>query len=154
MHELVETWTINNKINLYLLEAISEELLNDISFSKGRTVREQFAHMHNVRLMWLKVSNPELLENLHKLEKENKSEHSIIITELTKSGEAISKLLLIGLETGKIKGFKPHPNAFLGYLIAHEAHHRGQILLSLKQCGHPVSQKIQYGIWEWGKFVS
>jgi len=55
-----------------------------------------------------------------------------------------------GFTEGKIKGFKPHPAAFLGYLISHESHHRGQIMLSLKQSGHKVDQKVGYGIWEWG----
>jgi uncharacterized damage-inducible protein DinB len=51
---------------------------------------------------------------------------------------------------GKIKGFKPHAAAFLGYLISHESHHRGQIALSLKQAGKPLDKKIAYGLWEWG----
>jgi hypothetical protein len=51
MKELIETWEINNRINLYLLNAIDEKYLTDISVSKGRTVGEQFAHIHNVRLM-------------------------------------------------------------------------------------------------------
>ena len=33
--------------------------------------------------------------------------------------------------------------------IAHESHHRGSILLTLKQSGHKVSQEVAYGIWEW-----
>jgi hypothetical protein len=36
----------------------------------------------------------------------------------------------------------------LGYLIAHEGHHRGSILLTLKQTGHKVSTEIQFGIWD------
>ena len=56
MKELIETWNINNRINIYLLNAINEEYLKDISASKGRTVGEQFAHMHNVRLMWFKAA--------------------------------------------------------------------------------------------------
>ena len=72
MKELIETWKINNRINLYLLEAIDENHLEDVSASKGRNVREQFAHMHNVRLMWLKVSSPELFNEQIKIEKGNK----------------------------------------------------------------------------------
>ena len=69
---------------------------------------------------------------------------------LDNSGKAISDLLTRGMETGRIKGFKPHPEAFLGYMVAHEAHHRGQIMLILKVNNRFVDKKIQYGIWEWG----
>jgi hypothetical protein len=51
---------------------------------------------------------------------------------------------------GRVKGFKPHATAFVGYLISHEAHHRSQIILALKQEGQPLDKKILYGIWEWG----
>jgi uncharacterized damage-inducible protein DinB len=148
MSALSETFRINNNINLYLLNAIPEAHLKDQSASKGRTVGEQFAHMHNVRLMWLKAAEPLLLEGLEKLEKEN----GITKSQLKKSLEDSDKAIEVLLEhsSGKIKGFKPHATAFLGYVIAHEAHHRGQILLSLKQSGHMVDKKVQFGIWEWG----
>ena len=53
--QILDTWNINNRINLYMLAAVPKEALNDLSASKGRTVAEQFAHLHNVRLMWLKA---------------------------------------------------------------------------------------------------
>ena len=52
----------------------------------------------------------------------------------------MGKLLLAGFETGKIKDFKPHAAAFLDNLIAHESHHFGQIVLTLKQAGHLVKK--------------
>lgn len=149
MNQATDTWQISNRINLYLINAIPEEHFGDQSSSKGRTVGEQLAHIHNVRLMWLQASMPELTKDLSKIEKGTITRKQLV-SELTKSAEAISKLLEKGLVDGKIKGFKPHAQAFLGYLIAHEAHHRGQIVLSLKQSGHHLDKKILFGLWEWG----
>lgn len=147
MNPLTETWQIHNRINLYLLNSIDEANLKDVSASKGRNVCEQFAHMHNVRLMWLKVADPALMEGLHKIEKENITKE-LLVTELSASGKAIAQL--VEKSDGKIKGFKPNATAFLGYLISHESHHRGQVMLCLKQSGHMVDKKTQFGIWEWG----
>ncbi len=35
----------------------------------------------------------------------------------------------------------------LSYFLAHDAHHRGNILLTLKLSGHKVDTDTQYGIW-------
>ena len=148
MSALTETWQIHNRINIYLLDAIEEVHLADTLASKGRNAGAQFAHINNVRLMWLKAANASLLEGLPKIEKGNITKESLTDA-LNRSGLAVEQLFDQSAD-GKIKGFKPHATAFLGYLISHESHHRGQIMLALKQSGHPVNQKIQYGIWEWG----
>lgn len=148
---LVETWEIHDRINLYLLDAVDPQSLGSHSASKGRSVGEQFAHVHNVRLMWLKSAAPELLKGLNKIEAEQANDKKLLAKSLTESGKAIGTLLAQSLEAGgKVKGFKPHAAAFLGYLISHESHHRGQIALSLKQSGKPLDKKISYGLWEWG----
>ena len=46
--QFLDAWEIHNRINLYLLDGIEAEHLSDHSASKGRSVGEQFAHLHNV----------------------------------------------------------------------------------------------------------
>jgi uncharacterized damage-inducible protein DinB len=148
--DLLETWEIHQRINLYLLDSILDQHLGDSAASKGRNVGEQFAHIHNVRLMWLTAAKPELLPGLDKIDKEKGIKKNQLRKALIASGTAISTLLESAFREGKIKGFKPHPAAFLGYLISHESHHRGQIMLCLKQAGHPADKKVSFGMWEWG----
>ncbi|MBV9987503.1 MAG: DinB family protein [Chitinophagaceae bacterium] len=151
MHPIVHTWEISHKMNELLINNIPEEHYGDQLNGKGRTAAEQFAHLHNVRLMWLQAAKPELMDGLTKLEKGTGLKKKLLLQHLKQSQAAISKLLEAGLAAGKIKGFKPHPEAFLGYLIAHEAHHRGQILNTLKFNGHLPDKKTLFGLWEWGR---
>jgi uncharacterized damage-inducible protein DinB len=148
--QLIETWNIHDRINRYLLKAVSDDALGTALGPKHRTIYQLFAHMHNVRLMWLKSAAPELLGGLAKLEGET-GDKGALAAALESSGQAIAALLRKSLAAGgKVKGFKPHAIAFLGYLIAHESHHRGQIGWTLKNTGHPLDQKTSYGLWEWG----
>lgn len=149
--QFLEAWEIHNRINLFLLEEVPTEHLRDAAASRGRTVGEQFAHLHNVRLMWLKQAAPELMGSLQKIEKEDAIDKALLARALLESGEAMGLLLAKGNAMGgKIKGFKPHAAAFLCYLVSHESHHRGQIALSLKQSNHPLSKKAAFALWEWG----
>jgi uncharacterized damage-inducible protein DinB len=148
--QLVETWNIHDRINCYLLNAIPADALPATIGPKHRTVFQLFAHIHNVRLMWLKPAGPELMKGLSKLEGDQ-PDKAALEKALTASGAAIAELIRKALAAGgKVKGFKPHVTAFVGYLISHESHHRGQIGWTLKNTGHPLDQKAAYGLWEWG----
>ena len=64
---------------------------------------------------------------------------------------ALREVLHAALESdGRIKGFRPDVAGFVGYLIAHDAHHRGQIAMLARQTGHALPQKAMFGMWEWG----
>src|SRR5207249_2088428 len=148
--QLIETWNIHNRINLYVLAAIPADALGVVSSLKGRSAFQMFAHIHNVRLMWLQPSAPELMEGLRKIEGTNGA-HDTLTQALEASGKAVEALLRRAFaEGGRVKGFKPHAVGFLGYLISHESHHRGQLTINLKALGVPLDNKTDYGMWEWG----
>jgi uncharacterized damage-inducible protein DinB len=149
--QLVETWRIHSRINLYLLAAIAPAAFAALAPAKGRNFVQMFAHIHNVRLMWLQSAAPELMVDLQKIEKETPVSQTSLAEALRSSGLAIEQLLQRAIGAGgKIKGFKPHAPAFLGYLIAHEAYHHGEIGVALTQAGYPLDRKVAFGIWEWG----
>jgi uncharacterized damage-inducible protein DinB len=148
---LAEAWAIAARIDLYLLDAIDEAALDLQAPTKGRTVRGAFMHLHNVRLMWLEVAAKDLMAGLAKFDMEATPKKAAIAKALAASAKAIEELVRRAAASGgKVKNFKPHVAAFVGYLIAHEAHHRGQIALTLKAAGRPLDKKTGYGMWEWG----
>jgi hypothetical protein len=71
------------------MDAIAESWLGFVLSSKGRTCAEQFGHIHNVQLMWLKPADPSLLAGLNKVEKEGITK-AHLSEALTASGVAIA----------------------------------------------------------------
>ena len=149
MTSFIESWHVSNRVNLMLLEGIDADGLEISSRPRARSVGDQFAHLHNARLLWLATAAPDLAEGLKKIDKGEHGGVEKLRESLTESSERIALLLERGFENGKMKGYKGSPALFLAYLIAHEGHHRGQILLTLKLGGYKVPQELAYGIWDW-----
>jgi len=146
---LLNAFNTNNRINHYLIDNLPHEAWKaKPPDGKGRTISAIVAHMHNVRVMWLKAAKADEIpvqldratvtpsQALHALES---SRHALsVIIDRALTGD------------GRIKGFRPDVAGFLAYLIAHDAHHRGQITMLARQLGHPLPQKAMFGMWEWG----
>ena len=148
---LLETFAINQKANELLLANVSDAAWQmPTPTGKGRTIAAIASHMHNVGLMWLSVAD-KAAKLPAKLDGE-KSSREAVSHALRNSAAAISKLIEKGLAdpSGKVPNFKPDVVAFVGYLIAHDAHHRGQIAMLARQLGHPIPAKTGFGMWEWG----
>jgi uncharacterized damage-inducible protein DinB len=77
---------------------------------------------------------------------------------LERSGAGILKLLRFGCEHG---GTIPPAKAYvwrnlpldvghvLSYFVAHEGHHRGQIVMLARQLGQRLPVAITGGLWDW-----
>ena len=146
----LNAFNTNNRINQYLIDQLPKAAWHTKPpGGKGRTIGAIVAHMHNVRVMWLKAAAtgsaiPEQLDR-------NKVTPSQAMRALEQSREALSVVISRALDSdGRIKGFRPDVAGFLAYLIAHDAHHRGQITMLARQVGHPLPQKAMFGMWEWG----
>jgi uncharacterized damage-inducible protein DinB len=146
---LLSAFDTNNRINQYLVENLPAEAWNaKPPDGKGRTVAAIIAHMHNVRVMWLKAAKADQLPE--QLERASVTPTQAV-RGLEESRQALNTLIRRALAgDGRIKNFRPDVAGFLGYLIAHDAHHRGQIAMLARQLGHPLSQKAMFGMWEWG----
>jgi len=104
--------------------------------------------MHNVRVMWLKAAKAEEIPD--QLDRTTVTPAQAV-KGLGSSHAALKGVLRRALESdGRIRSFKPDVAAFVGYLIAHDAHHRGQITMLARQLGHALPQKAMFGMWEWG----
>lgn len=146
---LLNTFNTNNRINQYLIDNLPPEAWKaKPPDGKGRTIAAIVAHMHNVRVMWLKAAKAE--EIPAQLDRATVTPGQAM-RGLESSRHALSLVISRALEgDGCIKGFRPDVAGFLGYLIAHDAHHRGQITMRARQMGHPLPQKAMFGMWEWG----
>ena len=149
--ELVEAWRTNDRINLFLIDRISDEgMLCTLSTRGGRDVARQFAHMHNNRVWQLEKRAKDLSAGLTIFEGKSSPQKQQLTDAFSASSEAIETFLTDVL-AGKPKrrGFKRGIFTTLAYLVAHESHHRGSILLTLKQSGHALEKDAAYGIWGW-----
>ena len=151
---LLEAYAVNEKMNQMLLAGLDERAWrSEPPGGKGRPIAAIFAHIHNVRHMWLVVSAKDLKIKVPAKLDRDKCTRKQAADALAKSAQAISLLLEAGLqrEDLRVKDFRPDVAGAFGYMISHEAHHRGQICMLARQCGFPLDQKIHYGMWEWGK---
>jgi uncharacterized damage-inducible protein DinB len=147
---LLTSFDTNDRINQYMIENLAAEAWHaEPTGGKGRNIAAIVAHLHNVRVMWLKAAAkgskiPEQLDRTSVMPAQ-------AAKALEQSREALSAVLKSALESdGRVKGFRPDVAGFFGYLIAHDAHHRGQICMLARQVGHPLPQKAMFGMWEWG----
>ncbi len=136
--ELLENWNINQEMNMRLLE-IAKNHMDERPRPKAKTIEGHFQHIQNNRISWLEHITP-----VQPIDKD-----STIKSSLIESSQAVANLIEFSKNGGEITGTKAGLHKFIFYLVSHESHHRGQIMLILRNAGVQVSHHDQYSLWDW-----
>jgi uncharacterized damage-inducible protein DinB len=150
---VLATWHTSSRVTVFLIENIPDEVWRAaIPGAPRRTVQMVAGHLHNARCMWVHmVGKKHGLVVPRRVDRHRVSRRQLLAA-LAQSARAIGRLLQVGLENGgHLTGFSP-PDVthFLAYHVAHEGHHRGQIVMIARQLGHRLPAEVTNGLWQWG----
>jgi uncharacterized damage-inducible protein DinB len=158
---LLDAWRTNNRVTVFLVENLPRELWGaTVPGAPRRTVRMIAGHMHNARCMWIKTLGKEHGIVVPRAVNRHKVGPKELIPALGRSSRGMISLLTLGCERG---GTIPASSSYtwrnlpldvghvLTYFVAHEGHHRGQIVMLARQLGHRLPADITGGLWQWSK---
>ena len=157
----VKIFAANERMNQMLIEHLAPEAWRANTPGNIRTIAAIFTHVHNVRTKWIRLTAPHLkvprqLNRTHCTQQE-------VSAALAESAARCEEMLAEALREsgGSIESFlrdgwaRPMPagHEMLCYMIAHEAHHRGQVCMLAHQLGFKLPGKVTSELWNWEKLL-
>ena len=155
----VRVFGANDRMNQMLIEHLAPSVWRAKPLGKVRTIAAIFTHMHNVRCKWIRLTAPHLkvppqLNRAHCTPQQAR-------TGLAESAARCTEMLAeaLGDRGGRIETFRrdgwasawPVGPEMPCYMLAHEAHHRGQVCMLAHQLGLALPKQVVNGIWNWEK---
>jgi uncharacterized damage-inducible protein DinB len=124
-----------------------------------RSIAAIFTHMHNMRCKWVRLTAPHLKvpAQLNRARCTPRQARVGLAESAARCTEMLAEAL--GGDDGRVKRFlrdgwaRPWPVGpeMLCYMLAHEAHHRGQVCMLAHQLGFKLPVQVMSGIWNWEK---
>jgi uncharacterized damage-inducible protein DinB len=156
----VESFAANERMNQMLIEHLDPAVWRAKPPGRVRTIAAIFTHVHNVRTKWVRLTAPHLKvpQQLDRANCTPEQARAGLAESAARCEEMLAEALGGGesrIETFRRDGWaRPWPVGveMLCYMIAHEAHHRGQVCMLAHQLGFPLSQEVTSGMWNWEKF--
>ncbi len=125
----------------------------------GRSIVAIFTHVHNVRCKWVRLTAPHLKvpRQLDRARCTMRQASAGLAESAAGCAEMLAEAL--GDDSRRITKFVRDGWArpwlvgpeMLCYMIAHEAHHRGQVCMLARQMGYKLPDAVNYGVWNWEK---
>ena len=158
---ILDAWKTNNRVTVFLVEHLPAELWEaKLPGAPRRTIRMLAGHIHNARCMWIKTLGQEHGSAVPRSVDRYKVKPKDLVAALERSGAGILGLLKFGIDRG---GRIPASSSYvwrnlpldvghvLTYFVAHEGHHRGQIVMLGRQLGYRLPADVTNGLWLWSK---
>ena len=159
---LLETYASNDAMNQLILSNLDPRAWRAQppgEKGQGRTIAAIFAHLHNVRVKWLRLSAPHL-KRPQPLDPDRCTLKQAAAAHKKSAAQCLRMLsdALSASPSRRVAEFSrdgwmptwPAGGTMFAYMFSHEAHHRGQILLLSHQLGYRILHKTA-GIWQWEK---
>jgi uncharacterized damage-inducible protein DinB len=152
----VRIFAANDRMNQMLIEGLDAAAWKVEPPGKTRTIAAIFTHVHNVRCKWVRLTAPHLKVPLllNRASCTPKQARAGLAESAARCGEILEEALGDGggIEKFRRDGWAPSWPVgveMLCYMLAHEAHHRGQVCLLAHQVGFPLAYEVSDGIWNW-----
>lgn len=149
----------NERMNQILIAELDSVTWTAKARGKVRTIAAIFTHMHNVRTKWLRLSAPHLKipRQLNRAHCTRQEARVALAASAARCEEMLAEALSGG--NGRVQKFRrdgwarpwPVGPEMLCYMLAHEAHHRGQVCMLAHQQGYPLPNKVTSSLWNWEK---
>lgn len=158
---ILDAWRTNNRVTVSLVEHLPPGLwVSAVPGAPRRTIRMIAGHLHNTRCRWIRTLGQELGVTVPVAVDRHRVGRKELVSALGRSSRGILRLLTLGCEQG---GRIPTASTYvwrnlpldvghvLTYFVAHEAHHRGQIVLVARALGRRLPSTVTTGLWQWTK---
>lgn len=147
---LTQVWRVQAGLTLLTLESLPDGALEHRYSKRTRTVASQFAHIHSVRVHHLKGhGGREFLGDLETFGRGAEPSYDELHDALVASSDAMERLIAKCEAAGKVSSWKGRPpETYVAYHVAHEAHHRALVLVSLRASGEKTPEPLKFGLWE------
>ncbi len=154
----VQIFAANDRLNQMLIEHLDPAVWRAKTPGNTRTIAAIFTHIHNVRCKWVRLTAPHLKvpPQLNRAHCTPQQARAGLAESAARCTEMLADALGGGgqvLEFRRDGWAQPWPVGveMLCYMLAHEAHHRGQVCMLAHQLGFRLPNQVMSGLWNWEK---